>query len=272
MTTEVILILLGIGVFAGILSGLFGVGGGIVIVPSLIAIFSYLHHQPQYLVHSAIATSLFIIIFTSFSSTYKQARHKNVIFSAALITGCFSAISVYIFSKVAVGLPGDTLKKIFSCILILIGIRMLFVNNREKQVQENQSEQFKYNKSRCSFIGIISGSIAAFTGLGGGIFTVPMLHYFLKLPIKKSIGTSSAAIFLTSIAGVMSYFVNSPADFQHNEISLGMVNIMYALPIIITSVPFAQLGVYLNKKSSHKLLTRLFAVFVLIISIRMILF
>src|SRR5688572_5906019 len=99
---------------AGILSGLFGVGGGIVIVPSLLAVYAFVGFDSPYLVHIAIATSLFTIIFTSLSSAHKHFSHGNVDWHAATIIGISSAVTIYLFSKVAILLPGDVLKKIFS--------------------------------------------------------------------------------------------------------------------------------------------------------------
>jgi uncharacterized membrane protein YfcA len=98
------------------------------------------------------------------------------------------------------------------------------------------------------------------------------MHYLLKFPFKKAIGTSSAAILLTSVAGVGSYFLNMPSGAVNVPYSFGMVDTLSALPIIAASIPFAQLGVYINKKTHHYLLTKLFAVFILIVSVRMIFF
>ena len=269
MSLEIILILFCIGIFAGILSGMFGVGGGVVIVPALISVYSYINPQNNFAVQTAIAASLFTIIFTSSSSTYKQAKNGNVIHLAALLIGVTSAVSVFMLSKIALNLPGETLKKIFSIVLLIVGARMLFV----RKDGTNQSDVIPpYNKILCSSIGLVSGAIAAFAGLGGGIFVTPLTHYILKFPIKKSIGTSSAAVFITSLAGVFGYIVNKPPGAVEVKYSLGMVDTLSALPIIAASIPFAQAGVYLNKRIHGVILTRLFAVFLLIVSLRMLFF
>jgi uncharacterized protein len=269
VSIEIILILFCIGIAAGILSGLFGVGGGVVIVPALISVYSYSDPQNNFAVQTAIATSLFTIIFTSSSSTYKQAKNGNVVHLAALLIGITSAVSVFLLSKVALGLPGETLKKIFSIVLLIVGSRMLFV--KKGNFEQGNSIPL-YNKILCSSIGIVSGAIAAFAGLGGGIFVTPLTHYLLKFPIKRSIGTSSAAVLITSLAGVLGYLVNKPPGAGEIKYSIGMVDTLSALPIIAASIPFAQAGVYLNKKIHSILLTRLFAVFLLVISLRMLFF
>jgi len=271
LSLEIILILLAVGVAAGILSGLFGVGGGMIIVPSLIAVYSFTHLNSPYTVHIAIATSLFIIIFTSISSSFRHFSFGNIDTTAALIIGLSSAVTVYLFSKIAIALPGETLKKIFSFVLILVAVKMLF-DKRKRTDEEKNAGELKYNKAVCFVIGILSGAIAAFAGLGGGVFVVPLMHYFMKFPFKKAIGTSSAAIFVTSISGVISYFLNMPAGANPLPYSFGMVDTLSSLPVIAASIPFAQLGVYINKRTHHYLLTKLFAVFILIVSLRMIFF
>ncbi len=272
MSIETALILFAVGIMAGILSGVFGVGGGIVIVPSLIAVYSFIGFDSPYLVHIAIATSLFTIIFTSLSSSHKHFSHGNVDWGAALIIGLSSAVTIYLFSKVALMVPGDVLKKIFSGVLILVALKMLFDKKGKHETAESQNKPVIFNKWVCMAIGILSGAVAAFSGLGGGVFVIPLMHYLLKFPFKKAIGTSSAAILFTAVAGVISYFLNMPRGANPIPYSFGMVDTLAALPIIAASIPFARLGVYINKKTHHYLLTKLFAAFILIVSLKLIFF
>lgn len=272
MSIEVFLILFGIGIAAGILSGLFGVGGGVVIVPSLIAVYSFIGFNSPYVVHVAISTSLFTIIFTSISSSYKHSSHGNVLWIASLLIGLSSTAAVFLFSKLALSLPGDVLKKIFSVVLILIGIKMMFEKNSKSGDDESSFEPGSIKKIYCILTGLLAGIVAAFTGLGGGIFVIPLLHYILKVPIRKSIGTSAAAIFITSVSGVISYIINSPPGADTMKYSLGIVDTVSAVPIVLASIPFAQVGVYINKRTRHDLLKKLFAGLMLIVAVRMLFF
>jgi uncharacterized membrane protein YfcA len=271
LTVEVFLILFGVGVAAGILSGLFGVGGGIVIVPSLLAVYSLIGFNSPYAVHVAIATSLFSIIFTSTSSAYTHSTHGNVLWIASLLIGIASTVTIFLFSKMALALPGDVLKKIFAAVLIVIGIKMLIEKNSGSEEEDKFSNQ-NTNKIYYLLTGIFAGIIAAFTGLGGGIFVIPLLHYILKVPIRKSIGTSAAAIFITSLSGVISYIINSPAGADTMKYSLGIVDTVSAIPIVLASIPFAQVGVYVNKKIKHGIIKKLFAGLILIVAIKMLFF
>lgn len=272
MSIEVFLILFGVGIGAGILSGMFGVGGGIVIVPSLIAVYSFIGFNSPYVVHVAVATSLFTIIFTSISSSYKHSTHGNVLWLPSLLIGLSSTVAVFLFSKLALSLPGDVLKKIFSVVLILVGIKMMFERNSGQAIDEEKFQPANINKVYCILTGVLTGIIAAFTGLGGGTFVIPLLYYILKVPIRKAIGTSAAAIFITSISGVISYIINSPPGSDTMKYSLGIVDTVSAIPIVLASIPFAQVGVYINKKTRHDLLKKLFAGLILIVAVKMLFF
>ncbi len=255
------------GIAAGILSGLFGVGGGIVIVPSLIFIYSIIGFNSPYLVHTAVATSLFTIIFTSVSSALKHYRNKNILLKTALIIGAASAVSVFLLSKAAINMPGDTLKKIFAVIIILVGIRMLL--QKTKPENGDGSDKINNNYLITIIVGMLSGTVAAFTGLGGGVFIIPLMHYLQKIPIKKAIGTSSAAIFITSIAGVISYIINVPIGYEPPHFSAGMIDILAAIPIIAASIPSAQLGVYIHNRTHNSVIGKIFGVFLLLVAVRM---
>ena len=271
MSLEIFLLLLTVGIFAGLLAGYFGVGGGIIIVPALIWIYSISGYKSDYIVHIAIATSLFTIIFTSISSSFRHWKNENINIKAALLIGISSAITAFLFSKIAVAIPGEVLKKLFSGILILIALKMFFEKNIE-HYEEGVDIDKKYNNVKCIVIGLLTGAISAFSGLGGGIFVIPLLKYLLKFPIKRSIGTSSAAILFTAIAGVMGYVINKPGDFTAPQYSFGMVDTFAALPVIIGSIPLSQLGAILHKKSESGPLTKFFAVFIIVVSLKILFF
>lgn len=270
MNYEIYLILAGIGIFAGVMAGLLGVGGGVIIVPALVTIYSHYSTGNPYIVQTAIATSLFTIIFTALSSAYRQTKHGNVLWAHALLIGLASSLAVFLFSKIALSLPGDTLKKIFAVVVVVISAKML--TEKKKNNSADEKELKEYSKALSPVTGILGGAVAAFTGLGGGLFLVPMMHYFQKIPIKKSIGTSSAAIIITSISGVISYLINMPQNSYKMDYSLGMVDTLSAVPIIIASIPCAQLGVYLNKILHQNYLTKIFGAFLLIMAVKMFFF
>ena len=202
---------------------------------------------------------------------YYPEFFKNLIPKAAIIIGLSSAVSVFLFSKIAVSISGEILKKIFLAMLIAAAIKMLFDTKFDNRNNQEEAE-ITVNKPVCILIGVLTGLVAAFTGLGGAVFAVPLLHYFMKVPIKKSIGTTTLAVMITAIAGAISYIINSPPGAHISESSVGVVDYLSAIPIVIGSVPAARLGVYFHNRINSRLLKRLFAVFVLLVCLKMIFF
>jgi uncharacterized membrane protein YfcA len=113
--TYVVAVLLGIA--AGMLAGMFGVGGGILFVPTLVAL-----GLSQ---HDAIGTSLLAIIPTALVGTWRQARYGNVRWRAALLIGAFAAASAQGGVAVAESLSGSTLRKLFAGLLALVAVQIV---------------------------------------------------------------------------------------------------------------------------------------------------
>ena len=119
---------------------------------------------------------------------------------------------------------------------------------------------------------MLVGTIAAFSGLGGGVFAVPLMHYMLKFNISKAIGTSTLAVLITAIAGVLGYIVNKPDDLAFGHYTLGLVDVYSAIPIVAASIPFAWFGVWIHKKTHDFWLKKLFALFILAVAVKMMFF
>lgn len=120
MTITTIIILILIGLFAGVFSGMIGLGGGLIIIPALI----YLLHMDQY---SAQGTSLALMlppIGLLAAINYYKAGALNVRYALIIAVAFF--VGGYFGSKFALSLPADTLKKVFAFTLIAVAIRMLW--------------------------------------------------------------------------------------------------------------------------------------------------
>jgi uncharacterized membrane protein YfcA len=105
-----------VGCFAGVLAGLFGVGGGILFVPTLVAL-----GLSQ---HVATGTSLLAIIPTAVVGTWRQARYGNVRWRAALVIGVAAAAAAQGGAALAVSLSGPTLRKLFAGLLVLVAVQI----------------------------------------------------------------------------------------------------------------------------------------------------
>lgn len=124
MSTHEIILILIIGLFAGILSGLVGVGGGIVLVPALVYFLSYTQHQAQ---GTSLGVLTFPVVIIAFITYYSDCKKMGVPIDFKVI-GVLAAgflIGGYFGSKLALKIDNDTLKKIFAIILFYTGFKML---------------------------------------------------------------------------------------------------------------------------------------------------
>ena len=123
--TEIFLYLF-LGTFSGILAGLFGIGGGIIIIPALFFTFGYLGFEQEIISHMVIGTSLGIIVFSSISSTYSHNRRKVVVWDLIKIVGPSIFIGSALGAITADQLSSETLRSLIAIFLILVSIQMAF--------------------------------------------------------------------------------------------------------------------------------------------------
>jgi uncharacterized membrane protein YfcA len=116
-------------------------------------------------------------------------------------------------------------------------------------------------------IGFAAGIVSALAGIGGGVFTIPMMYYFLKMPLKLAIGTSSAAIFITALFAVVGYVLNGIAHPDLPADSLGFVDLQRGIALSIGTFLLARVGAYVSFRTHPYRLRKLFAIFVIFVAI-----
>ncbi|MCC5813116.1 MAG: sulfite exporter TauE/SafE family protein, partial [Leptospira sp.] len=269
MEPETLLTTIFAGVLVGTLAGLFGVGGGIIVVPVLTFLYRKLGFSEDIIAHSAIGTSLATIFFTSFSSLYTHHKRNAVLWKALWILIPGIAIGAYGGSFFASALKSKFLIGIFIFFIFVFSGRMLLGGRKERaqagldlksneikgkseiSTDEITKEIFRYENlpSRIvqSFIGLIIGFSSALVGVGGGVFTSTYLLSF-KTPIHLAIGTSAAIGFPVAIAGTVSFILNGWNHPLLPEGSMGFVYLPALVGIVLGSVPFAYLGARLSHK------------------------
>jgi uncharacterized membrane protein YfcA len=261
-----IFVVAGCGV--GFLGGLFGIGGGFVMVPVLI--FSYEHSgiSPAVVTHIAIGTSLFVVLFTSLSSSYQQSKQNNIDWRAVLVIGLSSALTGFGTAHVAAALSGRHLRVAFAIIVMAAAIRML--TESEKKAQQKLELLSRASTLGLILTGFAAGVVSALAGIGGGVFTVPMMYYFLRMPLKLAIGTSSAAIFITAFFSMIGFIINGMGRTGLPDWNLGFVDLQRGVALAIGTMLLARVGAYVSFKTHPFRLRKLFALFVMLISIYLI--
>lgn len=264
MDILLLLILLCAGCFAGFLAGFFGVGGGIILVPLLLLYYQTTTVSSLVSTHLAFGTSLLIIIFASGSSAIQYTRNKQVVWKAVLFLGAGSVAGGLGGALVAGGLDGRVLRQIFAAVLLLAAVQLLVSTKKHK------GEEVPATYPPALLLsGLVVGLVSALAGIGGGIASIPIMHTILRFPFKKAVGTSSATIVITACAAGLGYVVRGWGNSSLPPFTLGYVDYLHAVPLILGSIPFAVLGARTAHRTDARLLTKIFAVFLVIIAFRM---
>lgn len=267
-----ILYYLSAGAFAGLLAGLFGIGGGLVIVPILIYIFTAQGIPPAALTHICIGTSLATIIVTSISSLRTHNSRGAVIWNIWKRMAPGLIIGSLIGAGIASVIHGKPLQAIIGVGVFLAGIKMLFMKN--KSLEENDLSKLPSPNGQTALGGLI-GFISAIFGIGGGTLTVPFLsNYGLK--IQNAVGTSAACGLPIASAGVIGFLVfgqfvdDSVKEALPNGI-IGFVHIYAFIALSSTSFFTARIGAKIAHKLPAATLKKAFAVLMLIVGVKLVL-
>lgn len=261
------LIFVGIGCGIGFLAGFFGVGGGILMVPILVFSYERSGVSSSVLTHIAIGTSLFVIIFASLTSAYQHGKQRNVDWRSVLVLGFSSALTALATTKLAAWLSGRHLRIFFGLIVMAAAMKML----TESEAQAQKKLEFLSNPGIPGLVavGLVAGIVAALAGVGGGVVTIPMMYYFLNMPLKLAIGTSSATIVITALFSVVGYILNGLGRAGLPEWSIGFVDLQRGAALAIGTILMARVGAYVSFKTHPFRLKKLFALFVILVSIYM---
>lgn len=236
---------------------MFGIGGGLVFLPTLLFILPHIGVENNLVTISAIATSLFAGIFSSSSSFVNHWKKDNVSLENGLFLGVGCVISASIVPRVIVNLDPTALKYLISVFLITVAI-LFFFSKDEKQ------KSYKHLDKRALFIlGIVFGGVGSLIGFGGGVFYVPLLIYYFKGNIKLAVGTSTPAVVLTMLSAIVSFIFLSK-NWNPDTYQLGYINILIGSLLGIGAVIGAWVGVKLIHIIPDAVFKKIFSVFLLV--------
>jgi len=257
------LILLTMGGLAGVLAGLLGIGGGIVIVPVLAMVFGHQGVDPSVVMHVSIGTSLATIVITSLSSIRAHQRHNAIewpvfrlITPGVLLGGMLGAL-------IATLLAGETLRIAFAVFMLLVATQMALGGAAPA------------HRTLPGIPGLITaggliGTVSSLMGVGGGSMSVPFLTW-CNVPVRRAIATSAAIGLPIALSGSASYVVSGWQAAHLPPWSVGFINLPAFIGIVVASTLSAPFGAALAHRIPPLLLKRLFAVFLLVLGVRLLL-
>lgn len=247
-----------VGLIAGVLSGLLGIGGGLVLVPSLLFL---LHTAGDEATAVALATSLASIVFTGAWSAYQQHRLGNVDFDKVMKLSVGVAIGAVAGGFTAPLIPGTTLKVIFCVFALYVAAQMLLA------LQPRFNLQFTARSALGA--GVITGALSSWVGIGGGTIVVPFLTSTGE-SVKKAIAISSAVGVSVAVFASLGFAWSA----WHTGVSVpgrwGFIDLQALSGIVPASLVGSYLGVRLGKRIQAPVLKKIFAV-VLLLSVAKIL-
>jgi len=254
-----------IGTVAGTLSGLLGIGGGLLVVPALAFVFT--QHAivvPELVMHVAAGTSLTVMIATTARSMWSHAKkgvhfwpiYQQLMPGVIVGTVCGAVLAHFLHSKM--------LGLIFAIFILLVALKMLL------QRKTNPTRQLpgRFGMKLCGFaIGAKSGLL----GVGGGALTIPLLTYCnvsMRVAVVVSIATGMTVAIIGSISFLLSGLHASGLPPQ----TIGYIYWPACLSAAFGSVLFAPLGAKLSHILPVDLLKRLFGLFLLVVGVHMLLY
>ena len=261
--------LLAVGGLAGFSAGLFGIGGGAVIVPALFFAFSSLGYSQDVVMHSAIATSAAVIVVNAVRSVKSHHSHgavdwdllwpKNPLQSYGLWIGIGSfAAAVWLAPK----LSGQALTILFAAVASVISLQFIF-GRPDWQLRSSVPGGLAR-----PFVGGSVGALSSLMGIGGGSLTVPLMAV-CGVPIHRAVATASGFGFAIAVPAVIGFIIAGWDAPNRPEFSIGYVNVLGFTAVALLAFFTIPLGAALAHKISQKKLKRVFGICLMLVALNM---
>lgn len=244
-----------VGMLVGLISSVFGLGGGIILVPALNIVFHFSQNE-------AIATSLATIALTTLLNTIRFAQKKEIDWSVVF--------NILIFSAVSASLGGYLVSVLSEKILLTVFILFLFY----VLLQMFWSHQFKASRGRkksrwfwATSIGFSSGLISGTTGVGGGIIITPLLFKSGIVETKKAVPITNVVMFFNAFFSLIPMAFSDPA--AHSIWGMGLIHFDQALLLFLGAIPASLIGTKYQAKISVGIKKKIIALILFIILSKM---
>ncbi len=249
---ELIIYLL-IGAIAGFAAGLFGVGGGLIIVPILYIVFTQQHYAPDLIMHMALGTSLATIMVTSLSSIMAHHQKGAVMWTVVRNIAPGLVIGSFLGAGVADVLSGHSLQLIIGVFAIWVSQRMFFGANKTVDTSKQLPTVWQQ-----ALAGSGIGLASAIFGIGGGSLTVPYLNKH-GVVMQKAVATSAACGFPIAVAGALGLMWFGAKQSVQIPHAIGYVHIYAFIGISIMSFVTAKFGAKVAHALSPAMLKKCFS-------------
>ncbi|MDF2455674.1 MAG: hypothetical protein K0R51_1667 [Cytophagaceae bacterium] len=262
MPWEAYALLLAAGIIGGYVSGLLGIGGGIIYIFVIPYALHFWNIPEQWHAQVIIANSLAAIFFSSLAANYTHYKKKYYYPRPILIIGLASIVASWFSLKYYINTDLFSMKAFLCCLIVLL-LYMLVLTLKGSVVPANQSVQ-KVPLWGLLLIGLFSGIVAAASGLGGGIVVIPLLNRFFGINIRKAGAISMGVIMLTSLAITL---INLNTKIPQMTGMIGLIIPTICIALSVSVLITSPLGVSAAHKLNPRWISLIYAGFLFIIII-----
>lgn len=253
--------LAGAGLVAGFLAGVFGIGGGAILVPVFFQVFGYLGVDEAIRMQLSVGTSLAVIVPTSMRSFFAHKARGAVdldLLKSWVIAVPFGAL---VAAAIAAHVSGEALRAIFAVIALLVAIRMIFNRDSWRLGTDLPGNPWRF------IVGWGIGLLSGLMGIGGGVLNNTFMTLFGR-PVHQAVATSSGVGVLISIPGLVGFVIGGWGHPGLPVFSTGFINWIAVALIIPITLAIAPVGVRVAHGLSKRQLNIGFGVFMIFIAAR----
>lgn len=250
-----------LGIFAGFVAGLFGVGGGLTLVPILFMMFTAQDFPASHLMHLALGTSMTTIVFTSLSSMRAHHAHNAVRWDIVRAMAPGLLLGTLGGSLFASLVPTRPLVIVFTCVVYYASAQMI-LDFKPKAHRQLPGVFGLFGAG--GLIGVVSSLVAA----GGGFLSIPFM-LFCNVLIHNAVGTSSALGLPIAAAGMIGYIIAGWGVPSLPDYTLGYIYLPALLGVVAMSMLVAPYGARLAHRLPVKQLKRAFGGFLALLASKM---
>ncbi|MCX8208575.1 MAG: sulfite exporter TauE/SafE family protein [Sulfolobales archaeon] len=240
-----------VGLAAGVVGSMLGLGGGFIIVPLL--------NIAGVDMKIAVGTSAAAVFFNAVSATVAYARYGYVLFRVGVLISASAVASAYFGAYLTRYLDVDTLRLAFGSLLLFVALRTATTESGRRTPAA--TAQLRWGNRALLLLpggGVLAGLVSGLFGVGGGVVNVPLLTH-LGVSMHQAVATSSMTITLTSITSATTHYV------------LGNVDVPLLAALAPTVLVGAQVGARIARRTSSRTLKRGFSAALVFIALRMVL-
>jgi uncharacterized protein len=277
--------LLILGCFGGFLFGMVGIGGNVLYIPVFSFLLTKIGFHDEELSRAIIANALFILVFTGSAVSWKQFKVGNFFLKEILLTastGATTAFLICLLIKSGDWYDKKTFDLVFTCLLFVTLFRLFTRKNNKASTEKiiefyekspkgdpSVSGAFLSQKLPFLLVGIVTGALTAFSGLGGSIVMIPLFTEFVGLSMKKAHSISVGVVPLMALTISIFYFFGQPNVVSLPASQFGYLNLSIVAPVILGSMITAPFGVQAAHKVKPRTQKLFFATIVSVVLFKM---